>query len=197
MADATQTPDNASATGTREVDTLLDRVVSALEDQKDTQVFAIGGKLDASASHITIRWDGKSTDDDEHVGRRVRLPLQEGHDETNEEGDFQKLLQDCAPATFGLGQKDVLDESYRKAGKMDTSDFCTNFNPYEHGIMDAVIQALAQSHQSKAGQIQEGQDEEEQDKDEKVEEEQNRGLKAELYKLNVSDTRPAPTPCRY
>jgi hypothetical protein len=39
-----------------------------------------------------------------------------------------KHLSDaCQPATFGVNKEDVLDESYRKAGKMDVTDFATNF----------------------------------------------------------------------
>ena len=35
-----------------------------------------------------------------------------------------KLLSDaCDPATFGLDDKDVLYESYRKAGKLDADNF--------------------------------------------------------------------------
>lgn len=32
----------------------------------------------------------------------------------------------------------VLDEDYRKAGKMDVSQFCTNFDLIEYGIIDYV-----------------------------------------------------------
>ena len=31
------------------------------------------------------------------------------------------------PATFGLGDKDVLDESYRRAGKLDADNFTWKF----------------------------------------------------------------------
>lgn len=34
----------------------------------------------------------------------------------------------CTPATFGLNQQDVLDESYRKAGKLDAGKFAWLFN---------------------------------------------------------------------
>ena len=33
--------------------------------------------------------------------------------------ELEKLTQACEPATFGLNQEDVLDETYRKAGKLD------------------------------------------------------------------------------
>ncbi|KAF8996746.1 hypothetical protein BDQ17DRAFT_1181614, partial [Cyathus striatus] len=37
------------------------------------------------------------------------------------------LFNACSPATFGRGGEDVLDPSYRKALKLDKSDFATNF----------------------------------------------------------------------
>lgn len=155
------TPTSSNVEGKKTVDTLLSRVTSALADQEHEQVFTIGGKLDAVDSHVTLRWDAKGGDDagNKAAGRKVTFPVPEG-----DEG-FQNLLKDCEPATFGLGQKDVLDETYRKDGKMDTTEFCTNFTPYEHGIIDAVVQALAQSRQ--------------------IEGQPSRGVKAELYKLNV------------
>ncbi|EPE32057.1 hypothetical protein GLAREA_12139 [Glarea lozoyensis ATCC 20868] len=38
---------------------------------------------------------------------------------------FAELLKACTPATFGLGGEDVLDEQYRKAGKLDREQFST------------------------------------------------------------------------
>jgi hypothetical protein len=159
MAESIPTSSNVEAEKT--VDTLLSRVTSALADQEHEQVFTIGGKLDAVDSHVTLRWDAKSGDDtgNKPAGDKVTFPVPKDSE------DFQRLLKDCEPATFGLGQRDVLDETYRKAGKMDTTEFCTNFTPYEHGIIDAVVQALAQSRQ--------------------IEGQRSRGVKAELYKLNV------------
>ena len=36
----------------------------------------------------------------------------------------------------------MLDESIRKAGKLEASDFSTSFNPYDYGIVNAAAQAL-------------------------------------------------------
>lgn len=47
---------------------------------------------------------------------------------------------------------------------MDVTDFCTNFNLAEHGIIDRVVQALVQAGLSET---------------------QHNGVRAELYKLNV------------
>lgn len=53
-----------------------------------------------------------------------------------------KLLETCQPAPFGRGGETVLDEQYRKAGKLDRSEFATSFCPYETGIIDVVTQLL-------------------------------------------------------
>lgn len=86
---------------------------------------------------------------------------------------FQQLVRDCTPATFGLGQKDVLDPSYRLAGKLDSDCFLTSFHPADFGILDSIEQTLLPSISSK--------------------QENNlefRRVKAELYKLNVCTPSP-------
>ena len=56
---------------------------------------------------------------------------------------------------------DVMDLSYRKAGKMDVNDFISRFDPERLGLSDFV-----------RGQLLEG-------------DEDSKGLRTELYKLNV------------
>ncbi|CZR36058.1 uncharacterized protein FPRO_03682 [Fusarium proliferatum ET1] len=142
---------------------LLSAVSSALDKRAGKDIFAIGGSIgddDNSSSagkSVTIRWDTK----DQGHTRTLKLPL--GNDPVARDG-FNTLLADCQPATFGVGSQEVLDEEYRKAGKMNTEDFCTNFNPYEHGIVDTINQVLAQASVTDARGL---------------------GVKAELYKLNV------------
>lgn len=133
---------------------LLASVASALDSHEKSAIFAVGGSIPATDQRpVVLRWDS----DEPYRGHSVSLPL------SNDEGSqnaFARLLGDCAPATFGLGNKDVLDESYRKAGKMAASRFSVDFGPYENGIMHAVTQALV--HKT------------------------HRGLRAELYSLNVT-----------
>jgi hypothetical protein len=52
---------------------------------------------------------------------------------TTSPADLEDLANACDSATFGRGQEDVLDESYRKAGKLDMTDFSWSFNPESHG----------------------------------------------------------------
>lgn len=70
----------------------------------------------------------------------VSFPVQEAEEPRIA---FAQLLRDCQPATFGLNNKDVLDGTYRKAGKINERRFCTKFSRYEHGIIDTVVQSLA------------------------------------------------------
>ena len=77
------------------------------------------------------------------------------------ESELANLSTSCEPATFGVNQKDVLDESYRKARKLDVANFATKFELHNSEIMNVVRAALLEGHDS------------------------NRPVEAELYKLNV------------
>lgn len=169
MASATSDlPTPADGSNNGDIQTLFSTARNALADQEARDIFTVGGKLEISdspasfgaptARPVVIRWDSK------HDGGCGRSSFPVSKNDGSSDQAFQKLLKDCEPATFGFGQRDVLDESYRKAGKMDVNDFCTNFNPYEHGIMDTVNQALAQNNPAS---------------------ERHRGVKAEMYNLNV------------
>jgi hypothetical protein len=92
----------------------------------------------------------------------VSLPVSE---DTALQHSFHQLVKEGEPATFGKGHKDVFDEEYRKAGKIDTENFCTNFTPYEYGVVDMIVQALAYSTDKSRTNY--------------------RGIRAQLYKLNV------------
>jgi len=78
--------------------------------------------------------------------------------------ELQKLVAACQPATFGLNKEDILDESYRKAGKLDRSDFATNIDITGSGLLDSIHGALFGW------------------------EKERREIRAELYKLNVYGT---------
>jgi hypothetical protein len=75
--------------------------------------------------------------------------------------NLKSLVKACQPATFGVNRKDVLDESYRKAGKLDSSEFGINLHIENSGLLDHVASSLFQFDN------------------------EERYIKAELYKLNV------------
>lgn len=111
-----------------------------------------------TSAPVTVRWDPSSA---KVLAKNTKLvfPLEPGHEQ-----NLARLVNEADPATFGLRGKDILDESYRKASKLDPSQFTTSFNPYELGIIDTVAQALLPS--TKAA-------------------DSYRAVRAELYKLNV------------
>ncbi|KAF9528390.1 hypothetical protein CPB83DRAFT_894426 [Crepidotus variabilis] len=55
---------------------------------------------------------------------------------------LEKLANTCQPATFGINQQDVLDDKYRKAGKLDATDFATQFTPAYLGIVNPIYEHL-------------------------------------------------------
>ncbi|KAL1705809.1 hypothetical protein EV121DRAFT_202792 [Schizophyllum commune] len=58
------------------------------------------------------------------------------------------LDEACDCATFGCNQEDVLDETYRKAGKMDRGDFLIDFSPPE-SFLGLVRDELLQRHDTR------------------------------------------------
>lgn len=77
------------------------------------------------------------------------------------EEDVSKLLESCDAATFGVNQQDVLDETYRKASKLDTAFFSAKFDPVHSGLMDVLRDVLMEGHGA------------------------DKRIRVELYKLNV------------
>jgi hypothetical protein len=78
--------------------------------------------------------------------------------------ELEQLTQACEPASFGVKQEDVLDETYRKAGKMDSECFSSMLDPSNTDLMKIVRGYLLEGLNSQ------------------------KGIKAELYKLNVYGT---------
>ena len=73
---------------------------------------------------------------------------------------LQTLVGACERAAFGLDNRDVLDETYRKAWKMDSSNFLTRLDIVSAGIIDHVYAKLMQGNTE-------------------------RRVRSEIYKLNV------------
>ena len=72
-----------------------------------------------------------------------------------------ELIQACEPASFGLKQESVLDETYRKAGKMDSDCFSTKLDLSHTDLINIIRGYLLEGTQS------------------------TNNVKTELYKLNV------------
>ena len=153
-------------------DNMLRRLAAAVDGQAVAATFACGGSLlissclrgddsddDSIVPCLQLRWNTKDS-----AGGRLRFPLT-----PDDQTGLQELVEACQPAAFGLGGKEVLDQSYRKAGKLDRSDFLTDFHPHDCGIIDSIHQILLPSMTKGGEGIGIG----------------TRGVRAELYKLNV------------
>ncbi|KAK4893682.1 hypothetical protein LTR27_007929 [Elasticomyces elasticus] len=148
---------------------ILDDITQSVRAQSKSATFACGGSLQVA----------QPKQGDEPVGTKAQTstipPVQIRFGEVGkgsmialpvnseaQASELQSLIAACAPAAFGRGGEDVFDETYRKAGKLDTDQFMTDFCPYATGIIDVVAQMLLPSIPGR-----------------------QRGVKAELYKLNV------------
>ncbi|KAI0044160.1 hypothetical protein FA95DRAFT_1574651 [Auriscalpium vulgare] len=78
-------------------------------------------------------------------------------------GRLDALSQACDRASFGVDNQTVLDDTYRKAGKLDTAFFSTPFVPERSRLVEVI-----------RGSLLEGKD-------------ATRPIHIELYKLNVYD----------
>ncbi len=95
-----------------------------------------GSQLSSHA--VIIRWDEK----DGESCSKVTLPPKTYQESAKDQLALANLLHACTPASFGKDGKDVLDETYRKAAKLDSYQFSTNFSPYDVGIIATVTQIL-------------------------------------------------------
>jgi hypothetical protein len=75
--------------------------------------------------------------------------------------ELEQLTQACEPASFGVNKDDVLDETYRKAGKLDTECFAPLLDPVRTDLSKIIRGYLLEGTQS------------------------TKEIKIELYKLNV------------
>ncbi|KAJ5595152.1 uncharacterized protein N7459_001360 [Penicillium hispanicum] len=73
---------------------------------------------------------------------RLELPLSHDNNPDSSIGRLRQLVDDCQPASFGRGQQDVIDPSYRKAGKLDPGHFASTFHPADFDIVANVAQIL-------------------------------------------------------
>lgn len=161
---------------------VLDQLKEAVTGYQATANYCCGGSIPISATAsqpnaerpgtskipitsppTVLRWD---IPDNDGLSKKVQFPLLEVSDSNS---SLEDLLAACAPATFGLGGEDVLDETYRKAGKLDRSQFSIDFHPHDYGIVDAISQILLPDFKS-PGMKGRG---------------EHRGVLAELYKFNV------------
>jgi hypothetical protein len=109
---------------------------------------------------VTLRWDLACSSEG-----TARLQFPVDLTKKTDIASLSELIAACQPASFGHHGENVLDETYRKAMKMDRSNFSADFCPYEIGIINTIAQLLLPNSRGYVG---------------------TSGIRAELYKLNVS-----------
>ena len=123
---------------------LLDQLKHFVQDENTSATFACGGNVpvkigDAvdgqqqrvSNRPVVLRWDHAPSDPSSQPAQAPKISL--GSPENSDEA-LARLMKDCQVAGFGFKGKDVVDETYRKARKMEAENFSTDFSPYEVGI---------------------------------------------------------------
>ncbi|KAF8196338.1 hypothetical protein K438DRAFT_1968053 [Mycena galopus ATCC 62051] len=123
-----------------------------LERSLKTSVPYTGGVHPVKADDLVIYYDVEG----EKHPRRIDL-------RTATESDLMELESACQKATFGVDQADVLDEMYRKAGKIDLNKFASRLDVVSSGLLDAISPDMLVGQSVDSDQV----------------------LRAELYKLNV------------
>jgi hypothetical protein len=134
----------------------LDQLKEVVEDYQSKASYCCGGSIPISVSPtgpsfanstncenqittppVAFRWDISG----DGAACAIHFPLTEIKNLNSTKSTlFNELLRSCASATFGRKDKDILDESYRKAGKLDRSQFSVDFHPHDYGILDAISQ---------------------------------------------------------
>jgi hypothetical protein len=132
-------------------DNVTDNIAQKLCHLLTKANYTCGGTIKGIASEdsVTIRWNAANSIE------KLMLP-------SSDNAVVQKLVDNTQRASFGFQGKDVIDESYRMAFKLDTFEFSTNFCPYEVGIIDVIGQTLLPRLPRSS-----------------------QGIRAELYKRNV------------
>ena len=166
MASVHQLTSTVSIRGSAGAPTPQDLTTSIL-NSLTTIPFACGGAIPLSNETDTVQLRYGP----QNAGKYLTLPISSSPSHITDSTALQDLLAACAPATFGLGGKDVLDEAYRKAIKLPPTDFLTDFCPYKAGIVDVIAQLLVPEITGEAGG--------------RGGKGRARGVEAELYMLNV------------
>ncbi|KAJ7749712.1 hypothetical protein B0H16DRAFT_1551129 [Mycena metata] len=132
--------------------TTIDHHLKVLRDTLNVHVPYTGGIHPVKPEDLVIYYDVQG----EKYASRIDMA-------SATEEDLVALASTCDQATFGVDQKDVLDETYRKAGKMDLTKFASRLDVVVSGLIDTISPDILQ------GQGADGE----------------KTLRAELYKLNV------------
>ncbi|KAJ7495383.1 hypothetical protein FB451DRAFT_1550818 [Mycena latifolia] len=126
--------------------------LNVLRQSLEAQVPYTGGVHVAKKEDLVIYYD----EGEKYASNRIDLS-------GASEKELSALAAACQKATFGVEQADVLDETYRKAGKMDLTKFATRLDVVASGLINAISPDILQGQNTDGDKI----------------------VRAEMYKLNV------------
>ncbi|KAE8138550.1 hypothetical protein BDV38DRAFT_281857 [Aspergillus pseudotamarii] len=175
-ADVRSSHVSANPSQLNDIDTALEELMTTIAGERSAASFACGGTIPISKTDTNDGANATPTSplvkvywslQEEINARKVILPL----DHTSADSSpaaLKQLVSDCSPATFGRGNEDILDPSYRQAGKMEPANFTTTFHPADFRIITLIERILLPSVSDHTENSLMG-----------------RAIFAELYKLNV------------
>ncbi|KAJ3052859.1 hypothetical protein HK097_005520 [Rhizophlyctis rosea] len=111
----------------RSAEVIFTNFAQAVQNVKST--FCCGGTVYPPATSPTTLWYDK---EDGSAGKVV-LPI-----DGDVEDALKPILSLAQPATFGRGQENVYDPSYRTALKLEPSQFACTFDLASHGILEEI-----------------------------------------------------------
>ncbi|KAJ6515622.1 hypothetical protein C8R45DRAFT_213896 [Mycena sanguinolenta] len=145
--------DEDPSSGPTEPISTINKHLKTLKRSLKVSVPYTGGVHPTKADDLVVYYDDEDKDKQPH-----RIDFTTATDD-----ELVKLAGACAKATFGVAQADVLDETYRKAGKMDLNKFASRLDVVSSGLLAAISPDLLVGQSVDSDKV----------------------LRAELYKLNV------------
>ncbi|OJJ97431.1 hypothetical protein ASPACDRAFT_123315 [Aspergillus aculeatus ATCC 16872] len=187
------TAEEEATTGRRYFTEACTRLRIAIEDENSSALFACGGSIPVvdrdqagsgdkaatttTTSPVQVYW---STARSDSTARKLVLPLDELVPQSSAAA-LDDLVAACQPASFGRNGEEILDPSYRLAGKIDPANFASSFHPADFGILQMVENVLLPGISEKDLGCEEGGSKKVMSRSAR----HYRKLHAELYKLNV------------
>ncbi|KAJ7816851.1 hypothetical protein B0H14DRAFT_3743117 [Mycena olivaceomarginata] len=118
----------------------IDDQLKVLREAIETEVPYTGGVHVIKAEDLLVYYDVEG----EANPRRIDLGKATGD-------DLAQLTAACQQATFGVGGADILDETYRRAGKMDHGKFAACFDVAE--LLETISPDILQGQNSDSDKL--------------------------------------------
>ncbi|KAL1716871.1 hypothetical protein EV715DRAFT_292755 [Schizophyllum commune] len=118
----------------------FDAKLLAVRDAISKRPPFVSGTLDVPDVDLKLYFGDQHVSDCIHLGQSTEEKL-------------ASLVATCKPATFGLKQQDVLDETYRKAVTLNNTMFASLLKPAGYGLINTIRDQLLQEGAESTKQI--------------------------------------------